>query len=134
MMTSELFGRKLYFVNQLLHSWLYNSFFFRIENVNHRFNYMYELIYFPSCEWRVLSYYIYIYIHLSNCALFGECIFAKNLLSFFISKLTEFSFKNLNLHSLEWWYHSDEAGHYNPHKSTQDFFSVLNTHTFWETS
>ena len=34
----------------------------------------------------------------------------KNLLSFFISKLVEFSFKNWNLHGLEWWYRSDEAG------------------------
>ena len=65
---------------------------FWIEYVNHRFNYTYELIYFPLCEWCVLSYYTYIYIymcvcvcvcmyvymyvciHLSNGALFGECI------------------------------------------------------------
>ena len=50
---------------------------FWIEDVNHIFNYMYELIYFPLCGWWVLSYYIYIYIHLSNCALFGECILPK---------------------------------------------------------
>ena len=37
---------------------------------------------------------------------------AKNLLLFFISKLTEFSFKNWNFCSLNWWYCSDEAGHY----------------------
>ena len=33
---------------------------------------MYEQIYFPLCERYVLSYYTYIYIHLSNGALFGE--------------------------------------------------------------
>ena len=47
------FGRELCFVNQLLCSWFYNSFW--IEDVNYKFNYMYELIYLPSCEWCVLN-------------------------------------------------------------------------------
>ena len=55
---------------------------------------------------------IYICFHLSNGALFGECISRKKLRSFFISKLTEFSFKNWNSRGLEWWYRSDEAGRY----------------------
>ena len=37
---------------------------------------------------------------------------AKNLLSFFIRKLMEFSFKNWNLCDLEWWYRSDEVSRY----------------------
>jgi len=49
----DYFGRELCFVNQLLPSRFYDSIW--IENVNNRFNYMYELIYFPSCEWCVLS-------------------------------------------------------------------------------
>ena len=76
----DYFGRELCFVNQLLHSWFHNSFCW-IEDVNHKFNYMYEQIYFPLCEWCVLSYYTYIYIciHLSNGALFGECISRKKI-------------------------------------------------------
>ena len=37
---------------------------------------------------------VFVCIHLSNGALFGEYISRKKLLSFFISKLMEFSFKN----------------------------------------
>ena len=58
---------------------------------------------------------MYVCIHLSNGALFGECISRKKLLSFFISKLMEFSFKNWNSRGLEWWYCSDEAGRYIDH-------------------
>ena len=34
-----------------------------VEYVNHKFNYMYEKIYFPLYEWCVLSYYSYIYMY-----------------------------------------------------------------------
>jgi len=97
----DYFGRELCFVNQLLHSWFHDSF----VELN-KFNYMYEQIYFPLCEWCVLSYYTYTYIyiyvcvcvcvcvcmcvcmyeciHLSNGVLFGECISRKKSLSFFL--------------------------------------------------
>ena len=133
------FGRELCFVNQLLHSWFHDSFCW-LKEVNNKFNYMYEQIYFPLCEWYVMSYYTYIYIyiyvcmyvciHLSNDALFGECISRKKLLSFFISKLMEFSFKNWNSRVLEWWYHSDKAGRYIYHQHIfvqREYLEIL----FW---
>ena len=61
---------------------------------------------------------IYICIHLSNGALFGECISRKKLLSFFISKLTNFHLKIEISCGLEWWYRSDEAGRYTSQLTT----------------
>jgi len=56
---------------------------------------------------------ICICIHLSNGVMFGECMSRQKLLLFFISKLTEFSFKIWNNRDLEWWYRSGEVGRYN---------------------
>ena len=68
--------------------------------------------------WVTIPIYIYIYSHLSNDALFGECISRKKLLSFFISKLSEFLFMYWNSRILELWYHSDKAGRYKSHQKS----------------
>ena len=88
-------------------------FFCWIKDVNHRFE-LYVWTSLISIMWMLCTdlLYQYICIHLSNvCCLVIAC-WDKNHLHFFISKLTEFSFKIWNNRDLEWWYRSDEAGCY----------------------
>ena len=65
----------------------------------------------------ILSYYYnkfitWCYSYLKWCVVWWMYA-EKKLLLFFISKLTEFSSKNRKFSSgLEWWYRSDEVGHY----------------------
>ena len=54
---------------------------------------------------------IYMYSFKLWCVVWWMYI-VKNLLSFFISKLMEFSIKTWNFHGFEWRYRSDEAGCY----------------------
>ena len=62
---------------------------------------------------------IHIYIYISSlkwwCVVWWMYVKTK-FISIFISKLREFSKKKLNFSRyLEWWYRSDEAGHYSFH-------------------
>ena len=115
----DYFGREFCFVNKLPHSWFCNSFVeLRMQITNliictNKFTFHYV----NGVYWVTIP--IYMCIHLSNDVLFGECISRKkNLRSFFISKLMKFSFKYWNSRGLEWWYRSDEAGHYMGYKPT----------------